>query len=820
MKKLTALITVIAILLCCDTFAAAWEHTAQIAIAGDLITATGATSSTYVGINVKNSDSEEIVFVGQETVANGNYSFRLNVREHGKYTVTLNDGITTIKEEVSYLPDMSAEFSAKDTLTLYEGEVCGLDAVYKTDSERKEIYWATSDESIVSLFGNAYTTRTIIAEKAGMAIVSISSPAGYVLDKIYITVKPKAEENTRSALFELTGESFPVNKNLLGIHMHTNPIVGDGLKLLKENITFNCLRTGYCPEDGQSYSEYSADFAARLKQHNMTFIINLSRFAKDSAEELMEQVKEIYAIVSPLQDKVYIEFGNEMYTADISQEDYIDKVKALYPMVKNYSEDIYASVPLLGQYFDDMGAKWDDKLAEISDYFDAVSPHNYSGTSSYNLLTQNTYMENLFASNFYHREANKWVADKFPGKQIWVTEYGYLNSYLFNTASTVVERCRVQTAKNPGPAIGTAEKFLDMTVDKNIVFANYHAPNDTQCFGMVQEYNGQTDKLPGFYIYKELASLINSSDTVYKTNAIYTDEFISKIDSTFAYTDKSVDYVGAYCYGGDDGKYIVFVNRSEDECSTALKGYKLAQVWKYAPDYILGDDYLQRTQDWYAPPEDVEIPEILSEAPQSAVTLDAYSMTVCRVVEEDPETVCAFDIKDGEMKVSPNRTFTLNFNCAITQSNANISLQLNGKPVNVKIEKLSDSSYSVTPEKALCYDGKYTLSALGGSVSFTVAESSENDCEVTLYKKIENEVIPITSAVCGQTYLKITKSPAEGAVVFLAGYNENGVLQSVTRLSLTDENSFEIAEKYYYKVLFLENLQTIKPFCASYNIKQ
>lgn len=818
MKKLTALITVIAILLSCGIFAAAQGHSAQVSITDDLITVTGTTRSAYIGVNVKKSVSGEVVFVSQETVYDNKYSFSLNVYEYGKYTVTLNDGVTIIKTDVSYPSDMRVEFSANN-ITLCEGEACGLSAEYKADSECKEIYWSTSNETVVALFGNEYTTRTIIAKKAGMAVISISSPAGDVLDKIYITVKPEKEENTRSALFEMTGESFPVNKNLLGIHMHENPVVGDGLTLLKENISFNCLRTGYSPKEGQSYSEYSADFASRLNQHNMTFIINLSRFAKDSAEALMEQVKEIYKIVKQHQDKVYIEFGNEMYTADISQNDYIAKVKKLYPMVKAYSKDIYVSVPLLGQYFDDMGHSWDDSMETISDYYDAVSPHNYSNTSSYNLRTQNSFMENLFASNFYHREANKWAAKKFPGKQIWVTEYGYLNAYLFNTAPTVEERNRVQTAKTPGPAIATAEKFLDMTVDENIDFANYHAPNDTQCFGMVQEYRGETDVLPGFYIYKELAGIINSSDTVYKTNAVYTDEFTSKIESTFAYKDKTVDYAGAYCYGGSDGKYVIFVNRSEDKCKTSLKGYKLAPVWKYAPKYILGEDYLQRTQHWYTAPETVEKPEVLNEAAQSFVTLDAYSMTVCRVVDEVPETVCAFDIKDGENNVSKTRTFKLNFNTAVTAEMATVSLKSNGKAEQVTVEKLSESEYKVIPNENLRYGEVYTLSATGGSVSFRIEESRENTCDVELYKKIDNEIIFVESAVCGETYLKITNPPQSGKA-YLAEYNADGALKSIKELELTVENSLGFEKNHFYKVLFLENLQSIKPVCSAYSIKQ
>lgn len=819
MKRLIALITVITIFLSCGVFAATQEHTAQVNITGHLITVTGSTGAAYIGINVKNADTGEVVFVSQETVSDDNtYSFRFNVLQYGKYTVTLNDGISVIKNDVSYTSDMRAKFSAQDTLTLYEGEVCGLDAVYTTNSECKELYWSTSNEDIVSLFGNAYTTRTIIAKKAGMALVSISSPAGDVLDKIYITVKPKTEDNTRSALFELTGESFPMNKNLLGIHMSTNPIVGDGLTLLKNNITFNSLRTNYSPADGQSYSEYSVDFAERLNQHDMVFIINLSRFAKDSAEALMEQVKEIYKIIKPRQDKVYIEFGNEMYTANISRDDYIAKVKALYPMVKAYSKDIYTSVPLLGQYFDDMGQSWDDEMEKISDYFDAISPHNYSNTPSYNLLTQNSYMESLFAFNFYNREANKWAAGKFPGKQIWVTEYGYLDSYMFSKASTDEERGRVQTSKSPGPAIGTAEKFLDMTVDENIVFANYHAPNDCQAFGMVQEYKGETDILPGFYIYKELAGIINNSDTVYRTNAIYTDEFTSKIDSTFAYKDKSVDYAGAYCYGGTDGKYIVFVNRSEDKCRASLKGYKLAPVWRYAPKHILGDDYLQRTQHWFVAPETVEEPEVLNEAPQSAIMLDGYSMIVCRVVEETPETVCAFDIKDGETNVSKTRTFKLNFNTEITAEMAEVSLKSNGYAQDVTVEKLSESQYKVTPNNNLCYGEVYTLSTAGGSVSFKIEESSENACGVTMYKKINGEEISVEGAVCGETYLKITNPPQSG-IAYLAEYDVNRNLKSVKELKLTEENSFEIAEKHFYKVMFLEDLQSIKPLCPAYSIE-
>lgn len=587
----------------------------------------------------------------------------------------------------------SASFSL-GTLSLYTGEACGISVTTSAET----LVWNISNTEVVSLFGDYFKSKTVYAKKTGTAEITVSDALGNVFDTMTVTVSEKAPIITTNAYFS-KGEDTLINKNTFGEHLSTYVNYDNSYKLLEENIAFGSARVAFKPgNDVTDYKEYAKSFLTPVMRNNMTIVIILSRFAIDDSEKLMEQVEAICSVLKDYQECIYIEFGNEVYSLisdTFTISDYTEKCKSMYSQINEYSKSIekkiYTAVPVL-----DMVGKngvWNDTFISDQSYFDAVVPHLYTNIYTYDGYTQNVKMKRLFSSNENIYECLRYLKDNFPDKEIWITEYGVLDNAMLSGVNSA-ERARLQSSKTLGVALCNIDKTLKFLSDPDVEFANYHSPVDSQLFGLVQN----TDILPGFYTFEKISDILSECTQISELTSDNVPKF-SFVGKN--YTDNSdVNSVSGYSFSDIYGlKYVVFINRAESPCCVSFEDKLFKNIWEYSTDYVLGEDYLRKTGTFVDLPLDITTPCLPEDLPLSEkVTLKGYSMTVCAVYRELPDSItvkCNFDGKKG---VPLDADIDLEFSSDVYLTTAEISIIGNNKRVQPTL-KGSGTKYALSFEK-------------------------------------------------------------------------------------------------------------------------
>lgn len=495
------------------------------------------------------------------------------------------------------------------------------------------VEWKSSDETVAEIVGAIDRTRAVHTLKTGTATISVCQSDGTVIQSSTLTVVEKPTFTPSSAVFKQNGGMKYIDRNILGEHMSTNNQVSEGQKFVEDNVKFGSVRVAYNPAD--SVTDFEADvkkFLEPFKRNDMTVVVILSRFkSTDTVETLEKQAKAVYDVLNGYQSDVYFEFGNEMYgycTTDELMDEYLEKCKALYPLIKKFGNNVHAAVPVYGDLQD--GLAYDLKIKSISNYFDAVVPHLYTALWKYDGLTDSAYVRRIFTSNRNCTRSIEIIKGRFPGKDLWVTEYGHMD-YMMHLATTSEEKARLQNSKTVAAALGNIDKFLEYLVDDDIKFAHYHTPNDSQGFGMVQG----TVKLQNFYPFAEISAIMDECDTVSLLDADGRTELKKEL-VTIKGAPPILSQEG-YLFGvGNKVRYAVFINRDNRECEVSLTGHELKKTWEYTSDYPAGETYLRGTGKFTDVPKKVETPTVYNNTEfADSVTLAPCSMTVCRVPFED-----------------------------------------------------------------------------------------------------------------------------------------------------------------------------------------
>ena len=97
---------------------------------------------------------------------------------------------------------------------------------------------------------------------------------------------------------------------------------------------------------------------------------------------------------------------------------------------------------------------WNSVVAQNSDVYDAIIPHAYAELANTNGMTQKNLVDHLAASCEEIYEGLLYQSMQFPGKEIWVTEWGSLGGAVFQESDSICPPsfC-VAMAASPNPEI-------------------------------------------------------------------------------------------------------------------------------------------------------------------------------------------------------------------------------------------------------------------------------------------------------------------------------------------------------------------------------
>ncbi len=663
-------------------------------------------------------------------------------------------------------------------VSLYVGEACSL----SVDTTLTNLKWRNGNPDSVELFGDYYKSKTVYGIKPGSSVIWISDEAGDDLVSVVVQVSEKPALSTTTADFS-RGISVPINRNVFGEHLVTYTTYTDSAKLVEENIRFGSARIGFNPgDDITDYTSYAESYLTPVMRNDMTIVLILSRIVKDDEDSLMEQVKAICSVLGNYQDDIYIEFGNEtmnQLSSTFTLDDYIAKCKSLYSKIKEYAstigKDIYTAVPIA-----DISGKestWNKAMVADQTYYDAVVPHLYTYISTYDGYTQNVKMKRLFSSNENMYKTVDYAKESFSSKDIWITEYGTLDNAMMS-APTSAERARLQSSKTLGVALCNIDKTLNFLTDSSVKIANYHVPNDSQLFGIVQG----TDVLPNFYVFKELSDILSESTHISQLTPASVPTF--NFEGTNYSENQTVNSVGAYSLSDSNGlKYAVFINRSENPCNVTYGGKLLKPVWKYSTEYVLGEDYLRKTGTFLDMPLNVPEPQVLSGMSEAAsVTIDGYSMTICEITGETLETLTITSELDGKVGVPPEAEVAFELSDDAVLTSDDLTVTADGQSVSATVSG-SGSQYVAEFDKIP--NTEYTLSINEtSSVTFTTAYDT-NVAKIDFGTFSGSWKSAAFGKDLSEITLKITfKAVAEYKGVWLV--NDNSYVSKVTIDKLTD----------------------------------
>ncbi|WP_139994904.1 S-layer homology domain-containing protein [Paenibacillus paridis] len=395
-----------------------------------------------------------------------------------------------------------------------------------------------------------------------------------------------------------------------------------------------------------------------------TFVVNV---AYQTVQEITEQVEEIQSLSD---QPVRIEMGNEFYLNHYGDEfpsvtDYVAKAALVYAAIKGIDPNIKVGIVILDKWQETIIVKdpdshkpndpldledtannryvrweeWNRTIADHPDIYDAVVPHEYTGVHSIDDLTQSDFMDFLYVNNENRYQLIKEQALEFPGKEMWITEYGGISGLIFGGETNTTEKGRIHLGKTPAYSMHYMERFMNFMKSGNVQVSAYHCLIDNQFFGVVQDSFDSANKtgmvvLPPYYTFREIGKLLSENDYYYDMDMTSGDFRMMNNASPANYVygkDLKINDVGAWGLGdATSAGTVVFSNRTNKEIEVSIPGQNLMPVWTYGgdpvPDYLVNDYTI-----WRQEPKTNPLPVIPSEGFAATVTLQPYSMTVVKL---------------------------------------------------------------------------------------------------------------------------------------------------------------------------------------------
>ncbi len=692
-------------------------------------------------------------------------------------TMTSADGSYTHSVPVVCLQPVDEVILSHRAITITEGEVINLSAGFSpSDVSDKTLIWKSSDESIVSLFGESKREKTVKAEKAGCVVIRVTAPFGDAEDICTVTVVQKQTKGTASAIFEAGTEKTAIEPLIFGMHRatsgstnSTNQLYSDlGVKSLRSFLNTSSVTV-------ESNLESS-------RVNNIPQVVMLGEFKTKTVEELLEIVKEV-EVHATANDTIYIEMGNELYDGSMNCADYIAKCKEFYTAVKEYNSAIKIGIVVMPQALATEGQTWNKKVAEDNSFYDAVIVHNYVDFYNADNITREEMTDSMYAYNRYIEKSLYDMHEQFGGKELWITEYGHLQLNMFREINGHRNEInRLQTGKSVGVALTNVEKLLDMAESGIVQISNYHFDSDTQGFGVIQG----TTKLPNYYAFKKVGELLNTYPNMFKMTPLKADLKNSgyRIKSNPLASNVKLPSADCWGFGNDSVEKIIIANRNSEPMRFSLSDYELKKEWSYGGENSF-DHFLLWEGEYYDVPSEIPLPtEYSDEAFADIVELEPYSMTVCEINKKEDVITAAFNIEDGEVDVQTDKNIILTFSKGV---NADLSqyITVNNGEVPYTLEKIADNQYKIILINGLEKDTRYTIAVneiANETVSFTTQKGSMAEY-FTQERDITGEYddYEVTFRTSGNAVINVRNIPIYiyGGVIY---YN-NGITKSNNSMS-------------------------------------
>lgn len=558
-------------------------------------------------------------------------------------------------------------FNATD-VTLYVGDSMNVCCVLRPDTlENRRVTWAASND-VVTLIGNMDESKTVKANKAGTATVTIRSQDTGNLSYRPLTVHViERPTDVLQESFTQTGTVREIPPYFYG--MHSNPLDGIAYTAKQTVMDREARFAGY-------YSDLKLDFVRFMLNtfdwktgnyrgsssadcYSMEDIFTAGNGADipymivaadtDTADDIVGMIQEVKRVNQG--KPIFLEMGNETYNYNAYSayfpeiEDFTNRVKETYTKVKAIAPDVQIAVPLYeweaceaakktGANIHSLNgriAAWDDSMLAIRDYYDAVVIHRYSGPVWWERISGTDLMNGMQSFVNGDSASIATLCEKF-GKEVWVSEYGDLpkvyqfaadtNDSKYTWPQSESERARLQYSKSAGCAVSYMTRTLNFLNNENITMVAYHYFSDAQCFGVIQD----DVKLPNWYVFEKLGELL-------KENPCY-----------HQLTPDGTSKVTAYGLGTEDKlQKVVFSNLNGQSAEVSAGNWKLKKVWSYGGDNPL-PDYGAYTDFYTSLPTVIPQPEVFDNAPRAnTLRLEPYSVAVAEVYPGDPVFDAAVD---------------------------------------------------------------------------------------------------------------------------------------------------------------------------------
>ncbi|XHR29705.1 MAG: hypothetical protein ACFUZC_03925 [Chthoniobacteraceae bacterium] len=383
------------------------------------------------------------------------------------------------------------------------------------------------------------------------------------------------------------------------------------------------------------------------------FVLNVS---SQTVEEIATQVREMRKLT---QFPVRVELGNELYAmlndaAFPKVEDYVKKARQIHEALRDIPDVrigiVGVGADLEGRVMGDTArwtegslvdaettqkgriAVWNNTLQKNLDIYDAVTMHISPPVNApLEKFTAKTLMEYFFAFNESSSQKLNAQVASFDGKELWVTEWGWLPMAMLDAKGS--DRDRFQFLKTPGVAVAKADRLLGMAQIPGVTITSSHDLLGGNGFGVAQAaLPGSASpfvRLPVYHVFKEFGELLKTSPVAWRIAA--TNLPSRPVHVCYTQDTVSLPDIAAYGFGNEKNLIkAVFINRSDKARTIRLETAQLKPEWIYGGENPL-PDFLIYPGKFTSPPEVNPEPVIPSSPAAPEVTLPPYSMTVCDV---------------------------------------------------------------------------------------------------------------------------------------------------------------------------------------------
>lgn len=638
-------------------------------------------------LNLINESGSAIKYeVDNTEIAEIDAEGNLKAKASGTVNVTATDASGNKAQTVVNCIVMATGIQlANSVLNLRVGETADLFAsIQPSNSADKGMTFEVSDPKIIKLNGSAISRRNVEALSVGSATITVKSITGDAVAKCTVKVSEKYQTQTRSANLKVDGAVQKMHKTVWGPNWcqmtkqhSTNDFVTErelaffkDLKIKSSRGPGGTESNWWLPLEGDAHESASShmkrgkdlngffieDFYEMPEELDIPVIVNL-QVVFHTADDIKEIVRRIRKVTDRT---IYLEFGNEYYDTTGMRwfktcQDYMDRCREYAAAARSIDENVKIGVIILeramekriisdpnnkmkegdngimwGETFIGRIFNWNSIVAQNADVYDAVVPHAYAELANTNGMTQKNLMDHLAASCEEIYEGLLYHSMYFPGKEIWVTEWGSLGGAIF-TEKDLEDRARMNFVKLPGQALHHLERLFDMIKAGSVTMASYHTPIDSQGFGLVNGLNNVSNPedaiLPNYHIFKQAGEIIDRNDVFYDLDCTGSGIEIAKLYFTQNVTQDVKNVVG-YGFGDENTlKEVLLINHTPDEMVVSIDNLKLKKTWEYGngsePFEGWGKKVLKST--WTSMPVVNPDPKTFNGDFEATVTIPPYS---------------------------------------------------------------------------------------------------------------------------------------------------------------------------------------------------